>query len=487
MVNISDKYRCILYYVGTLCKFVSIVLLIPLFSLLFYPAEWYQGLYFLISAVLSYTVSLVFVSIGKNHKQKKLVNGQDAIIVVLSWMLAVIFSALPFLLSGQLPFTGSIFEAVSGWTTTGLSVVDVVKVPAIYLLHRSVIQFFGGVGLVLVVFAILSETYGMRLFSAEGHNDRLMPNLAKSARMVMMIYSFYMFAGVLLYVAFGMPLFDALNISMAALSTGGFAVTPDSIHAYKSFPIEIITIVLMILGNTNFAGHLLLVNRRYKQVVKMDEVRFVFIALLFGTVLLSLIGFFTQTITIRQALFETASAITTTGFSITVYSHWRPFAVLILITFMVIGGGSGSTAGGMKQFRFVIMLRSLMLSIRKRFLPKQVIKDVMLNQAEGSKALDLPYVLDVYHFAFLYLLILLCGSLLISMFGFTFQDSLFEFASAIGTVGTSVGITSIHAPASVLWIEIVGMMLGRLEIIVYIVAFIAVGKDVSVSIRRKNG
>ena len=477
MLSISDKYQSIIYYVGMLCRFVALVLLLPLFSLLFYPAEWYQGLYFIISAVFAYSFSLICISLGKSHKQKKLVSGQDAIIVVLSWIFAVIFSAKPFLISGQLHFSGSIFEAVSGWTTTGLSVVDVTDIPAMFLLHRSVIQFFGGVGLVLVVFAILSETYGMRLFSAEGHNDRLMPNISKSARIVMMIYSAYMVAGIVLYVAFGMPLFDAINISMSALSTGGFAVTSNSIAAYDSVPIELITVILMILGNTNFAGHLLLVNRRYKQIFKMDEVRFVIGALILLTGLLTVIGHFSQTITLRQAFFEAASAITTTGFSITVYSHWRPIAVILLISFMVIGGGSGSTAGGIKQFRIVVILKSLVLNIKKRFLPKQVIKDVILNHSEGAKALDTQQTLDIFQFVFLYGLFLLVGSLIISSYGYPFQDALFEFASAIGTVGTSVGITSIHAPLGVLWIEIIGMMLGRLEIIVYIVAFIAIGKD----------
>ncbi len=475
----SDKYRCVFYYVGMLCRFVAVVLLLPLFSLLFYPSEWSYGLYFLISSVFAFAFSYLCISIGKDHKQRKLVSGQDAIIVVLSWISAVIFSALPFLISGQLHFTGSIFEAVSGWTTTGLSVVDVTKIPAIFLLHRSVIQFFGGVGLVLVVFAILSETYGMRLFSAEGHNDRLMPNISKSARIVMMIYSAYMVIGVVLYVIFGMPLFDAINISMAALSTGGFAVTPDSIAAYESIPIEFITVILMILGNTNFAGHLLLVNKRYKQIFRMDEVKFVFTALILLTGLLSMIGYFSATITIRQAFFEAASAITTTGFSITVYSHWRPVAVILLIGFMVIGGGSGSTAGGIKQFRIVVMLKSLILSIKKRFLPKQVIKDVILHQADGAKALASHQTLDVFQFVFLYFLLLIAGSLIISLYGYSFQDSLFEFASALGTVGTSVGITAINAPLGVLWTEIIGMMLGRLEIIVYFVAFIAIGKDVS--------
>lgn len=482
---ISDKYRSVIYYVGMLCRFVAIVLLLPLFSLFFYPSEWYQGLYFIVSAVFAYGFSIFCISLGKNHKQKKLVSGQDAIIVVFSWIFAVIFSAMPFLISGQLHFSGAIFEAVSGWTTTGLSVVDVTDIPAMFLLHRSVIQFFGGVGLVLVVFAILSETYGMRLFSAEGHNDRLMPNISKSARIVMMIYSTYMVAGIVLYVAFGMPLFDAINISMAALSTGGFAVTSNSIAAYDSMPIELITVILMILGNTNFAGHLLLVNKRYKQIFKMDEVRFVFIALLLLTGLLSAVGYYSQTITVRQAFFEAASAITTTGFTITEYSHWRPVAVILLICFMVIGGGSGSTAGGIKQFRFVVMLKSLVLSIKKRFLPKQVIKDVILNHAEGTKALDSHHTLDIYQFVFLYLLLLLTGSLIISSYGYAFQDSLFEFASAIGTVGTSVGITSINAPLGVLWVEIIGMMLGRLEIVVYIIAFIAIGKDAS-NIFEKN-
>ncbi len=175
------------------------------------------------------------------------------------------------MLAGMLNFTQAYFEAMSGWTTTGLSVVDVTKAPMLFLFFRSVMQFFGGFGIVLVVVSALSESLGMRLYTAEGHNDKLLPNLAKSARMILKIYVGYFIAGTVLYVIFGMPVFDAVNHCMAALSTGGFSTKADSIGAYNSLPIELVTVILMLLGETNFFANMLLVRRKFRAFFRLGD------------------------------------------------------------------------------------------------------------------------------------------------------------------------------------------------------------------------
>ncbi len=475
-MQLVEKYRSIFYYVGRLLRFVAIVLLLPLFSLLFYPNEWYQALYFIVSSILTFIISQILIIQGKKHQLTRLARGQDALIVVFTWFFAMVFSSLPFILSGHLAPLLGMFEAVSGWTTTGLSVVDVNVIENIYLLFRSIIQFFGGVGLVLVVFAILSESYGLRLYFAEGHNDRLMPNLNKSARVVLKIYCVYLIIGVILLMVFGMSLFEAINIAMTALSTGGFALTSDSIGAYQSQAIESIIICLMIIGNTNFAGHLLLFGRKLKRFIKLDEFRYLVFSIVFLTGWLMVVHV-NQGISIRVALFEAVSAITTTGFTITTYQYWPSVALMLLIMFMVIGGGSGSTAGGLKQVRLIIMVKSVILGIKKKFLPKQVIKDIVIHRGDGDLPMDDTSVLEVYQLFLMYLALLVFGTLVISSYGYPFIDSLFEFASALGTVGTSVGITSMHAPSGVLLIEMIGMFFGRLEIMIVVLAMIVSMKD----------
>jgi len=160
---------------------------------------------------------------------------------------------------------------MSGWTTTGLSVIDVANAPKIFLIFRSIIQFFGGVGIVLIVVSALSESFGMTLFASEGHNDKLLPNIAKSARLILKIYSGYFIAGTLLYITFGMPIFDAVNHSMAALSTGGFSTETLSIGAYNSLAIELVTVILMLLGSTNFYANMILVQGKFRDFSDLEK------------------------------------------------------------------------------------------------------------------------------------------------------------------------------------------------------------------------
>ena len=197
---------------------------------------------------------------------------QGAVIVVTCWILAIMICALPFLLSGNYTFTQAVFETTSAWSTTGLSVVDVEHTSHLFLMHRSTILFFGGIGLVLVMLSVLSDTYGMRLYAAEGHNDHLLPNLLKSARIILTMYLCYILSGVALYCLFGMPLFDALIHSIGALSTGGFSSHAQSIGYYDNIWIEMITIVLMLLGNINFLAHLFLIRGKLRNFFQYCEI-----------------------------------------------------------------------------------------------------------------------------------------------------------------------------------------------------------------------
>lgn len=232
-MKINYKEIYILQYIGVMLMFVAGVILFPLIILPFYQEEIKYLFCFVVPAGIAW---LPGFALSKIHipEDYRLSVGSDAIIVVGIWLLAAFFSALPFMLAGMLNFTQAYFEAMSGWTTTGLSVVDVTNAPQLFLFFRSVMQFFGGFGIVLVVVSALSESLGMKLYTAEGHNDKLLPNLAKSARLILKIYAGYFIAGTILYIVFGMPPFDAVNHSMAALSTGGFSIKADSIGAYNN-------------------------------------------------------------------------------------------------------------------------------------------------------------------------------------------------------------------------------------------------------------
>ena len=165
------------------------------------------------------------------------------------------------------------FESVSGYTTTGLSVADVSRMPKIFLFHRSFMQFCGGLGFVMFMVSFVQEKQSMNLYSAEGHTDKIMPNLKSTARAIFFLYAVCLFLGSIMYVVCGLPVFDSILHTMGALSTGGFSNKADSTGAYDSISIELVTMILMIIGTTNFAALLLLVNGKIKQFGRLSEIR----------------------------------------------------------------------------------------------------------------------------------------------------------------------------------------------------------------------
>jgi len=475
----------ILQYIGVMLMFVAGVILFPLIILPFYSDEVKYVLCFVIPAGIAWISGF---ALSKIHvpEDYRLSIGSDAIIVVSIWILAAFFSALPFMLAGMLNFTQAFFEAMSGWTTTGLSVVDVTKAPKLFLFFRSVMQFFGGFGIVLVVVSALSESLGMRLYTAEGHNDKLLPNLAKSARLILKIYAGYFIAGTFLYIIFGMPPFDAVNHSMAALSTGGFSTKTESIGAYNNLAIELITVVLMLLGETNFFAHMLLVKRKFRTFFRLGETKLTLITIAITVPILTVMSLLplygSLTKALRISFFNLVSALTTTGFSTVAFSDWPAFAWLVVIILMFIGGGAGSTAGGIKSGRVYLLMKQIAWSVRRKFMPERMVNQPAIYRPEGKTNISSDLYSESANYALTYLALLFIGTSILAACGYSLQDSLFEFASALGTVGLSIGLTSINTIPVALWTMTAGMLLGRLEIFV---VFYAIIKTIRI-IRKSN-
>lgn len=473
----KKKYESIyvLKYIGTMIMFVAGIILLPLLVLPFYPDEIKNAIYFVIPAAAAGGIGFL---LGRIHVSEdyRLSIGNDAIIVVGVWLLAALFSALPFMLSGMLNFTQAYFEAMSGWTTTGLSVIDVTKAPHVFLIFRSIIQFFGGVGIVLVVVSALSENLGVTLYASEGHNDKLLPNLARSSRLILKIYLGYFLAGTVVYVIFGMPVFDAVNHSMAALSTGGFSTQTLSIGAYNSFPIELVTVILMLLGATNFFAHMLLIKGKFHTFLKLGETKFMLILIALSVPTVSVLSLYKVYGSIGSAFrigfFNIISALTTTGFATVSYNEWPDSAWLAMILLMVIGGSIGSTAGGIKSGRVYLILKQIGWSVRRKFKPERMVNKPLIYKPEGKKVISPEMYLEASNYAIIFIIILFIGTGVLTLTGYSLKDALFEYGSALGTVGLSVGVTSINTPLVDLWAMIIGMLFGRLEIFVVFYAVI---------------
>ncbi|MCL6598320.1 MAG: TrkH family potassium uptake protein [Alicyclobacillus macrosporangiidus] len=467
----------VLKFIGVMHMFVAGVIFLPFFLLLFYPEELNYAICFLLPAGLAWVVGFLLSKIYVPGDYRLSI-GYDAIIVVGIWILATLFSAFPFMLAGMLYFTQAYFEAMSGWTTTRLSVIDVPNAPKLFLFFRSVIQFFGGVGIVLIVVSVLSESSGMRLYTSEWHNDKLLPNLAKSARMTLKIYSGYFLAGTLLYVTFGMPIFDAINHSMTSLSTGGFSTEFLSIGKYDSIAIELITVILMLLGAINFYAHFLIIWREFRAFFRLGETKLILFIIGVVVPIVAVMSLLTVYRSLSSALrisfFNVVSALTTTGFATVNYDNWPESALLVMIMLMIIGGGIGSTAGGIKLGRINLLVKQIGWSVRRKFMPERMVNKPVTYRPNGKTVISSELYSDSANYALTYLAILFVGTLILVGSGYSLQDSLFEFSSALGTVGLSVGLTTINTPPLVLWTMTFGMLFGRIEIFVIFSAIIKI-------------
>lgn len=464
---LAQRYRALLSYAGSNLIFVGLLLLVPLLTLPFFPDEVDHAWSFVLAglglAALGFTMYRVFMP----DESTGVTIQEGMVIVLLVWLMAILFGTIPFLLISDLSFTLAMFESTSGWTTTGLTVVDVTTAPNILLFYRSYIQLIGGAGFVIITLSAITGPFGSGISLAEGHSERLAPHVRRSAAIVLRIYLAYIGLGSVALRVAGMSWFDAVNHAFTAVATGGFSTRPESIGFWDNPLIEVIVIVLMLLGSLNFLTAYTLFRGKLYAFVRNAELRLVGVVLPIAFLLLLL---FTTPLLyedwgqrLRVAIFETTSSLSGTGFNLANHSTLNSFGWLVLIILMVIGGGSGSTAGGIKQYRIYVMYKALSWEYRRAFLPPHVVNEPAFWQGDQRGFLSDRLIRQIALFVFLYLAIWLTGTAITAAHGYPLGDSLYEFSSALGTVGLSVGLTSPDAPPSLLWTFIAGMFLGRLE------------------------
>lgn len=460
---------------------IGLLIAVPLAVVPFYPEEGRYISAFLLPAGAS--IALGFATcLLPPRKEGPITEWQSplqrgSLPVMFAWCFASLAGAIPFMLGGQLSFILALFESVSGWTTTGLSVADVTVMPHIFLFHRAFMQYCGGLGFIIMIAMFVQGKQNMNLYSAEGHPDRLMPSLKKTSQTIFLLYSCFFVVGTLTYRLFGMGLFDAVCHTMSALSTAGFTTQAGSIGQYGSMPIEMITVILMLIGSTNFAILLLLVQGKFRKILRVSEVRFMLGLMLVCVPLaaFSLMGGMGLSLgeSLMEALFGVVTTFTTTGYSTMNYALWPPFALGLIMVLMIIGGSVGSTAGGIKLLRSYLFIQITKENIRSRLSPARRIAVPAYYRVQGKMPIDNTLVKDTVGFVACYMAVFIIGTLLLTLTAnCSLFDAMFEFASAFGTVGISNGLTNANASLGSLLILIVGMLLGRLEVfIVFIGAY----------------
>jgi len=472
-------FRPILNILGLLLCIESIALLIPMiFDYINNNEDWKQ--FFFISC-LTFFIGLVLYVGFKNEKLK--INLRQAfLLTILSWLVIALFGSLPFMYSSSsLNFTNAFFESVSGITTTGSTVIsNFDSLSEGILIWRSLLQWFGGIGIIVLAVAILPtlQIGGMQLLHME-HDDPYEKTLPKINKFIFEIILLYFGLTILCLFSYyfnGMNAFDSLIHSMTTISTGGFSNKSLSFGYFDSQTLESISILFMILGSLPFVIFIKFIHGQKNSLFKDDQIR-LFIFLLVSIVLISCFWVkhylnIEWSSALRLTTFNITSILTGTGYTSTNYNNWGGFGLIIILMIMFIGGCAGSTTGGVKIFRFQILFRGVRLQIKKLTQPHAV----FLMKFNKKTVTENTYT-SIISFFFIYILLFILSSVILSFLGLDFLTALSASASAISNVGPGVGeIIGPNGNYSGIneigkWVLAFTMLIGRLEIFTILVLF----------------
>lgn len=395
----------------------------------------------------------------------------------LLWLVFTAFAAAPFVLVQGTSFIDGFFESMSAITTTGLSVLDseLDSVPKSLIFWRTFLAWFGGMGIIVLALIGIISAYSTtsRLFFAEGRDDRIKPNLKHTVKELWKIYLAITLLGVVALLIAGMGWFDALNYAMSAVSTAGANTSPDRLAMQPNLLVEIILSVLLIIGSTNFALHYVFLKKKNPNVYFQSSEFKAMLAfsIVGGLLVFPKISLFAPNLfeALRISFFHAFSAQLGGFMAVTVsyLSSTDDFVKLVLACLMIIGGSSGSTSGGLKVSRVLLLLKQFFWKIKEISLPRGAI---FPKKFEGTE-IEPQRLSDVNHFVIIYLTVLFVGTMFLTTAGNSLADSFLEASSAQANAGISSGITYKGMPVGIEISLIILMWLGRLDIIPLFVGF----------------
>ncbi len=475
-----EDLKIIGFYLGKIILGLALTMIVPILTGLI-SKEINPAMDFIIAFQISILLGLLLLKIC--HTDKDLNWMQGMIVVSLSWIVAMVLSAIPLYLSGHYgSFLDSCFETMSGFTTTGLTLVqDLDHLSIAHNLWRHLGPFIGGQGIAIILLSLfIKGTSGaLRMYVGEGRDEKLLPNVIHTARFIWLISMVYLVIGTIALGIVGMSIglkpanafFHGACIFMAGFDTAGFAPQSQNILYYHSLIFEIVTIIIMIIGSLNFNFHYQLWMGNRKETVKNIESRtfFISVMLTFFIVAIGLnqLGVYPQAIALfRKGFFQLISAHTTTGY-MTVYAQqfiteWGSLALLGLIFAMALGGCICSTAGGIKMLRVGIICKAFKEDLKRIIMPE---KAVVIEKFHHIKEIFMEdkQVRSVLIITLAYIILYVLGALVGMFYGYPFLESLFESTSAAANVGLSCGITNLAMPAALKVTYIIQMWAGRLE------------------------
>ena len=445
----------------------------------------------ILSGFLVSIIGLLMLFLNKNH-DKQINKREGYLVVVLGWVAMIFSGTIPYILTGTIDgFSNIFFETTSGYTATGATVINDVEVlPEGILFWRSITHWLGGMGMIVFAIAILPllGIGGMQLFNAESpgpSTDKLHPRITDTAKRLWLIYVSYTVIETIFLKIAGMSFFDALNHSMSNIASGGFSTKNASLGHWNSNPmIQYIVIIFMFLAGTNFVLSYFGFKFNFKKIFKDEEFRVYSLFIIGFTVSVATILYFNTDFLMsydsyfnrfeavfRHSLFQVVSIITTTGFVTADYTAWSPLLLLMFFGMMFLGGSAGSTSGGFKIMRHLLIIRNGILQFKKILHPHAIIP---LKYNKTSVSPEITH--NILGFFIVYMLSFMIGTIVFAILGLDFESALGVSASSLGNVGPSIGAfgptnTFFELPLLAKWWSSFLMLLGRLELFTVLIIF----------------
>ncbi|MCB0457329.1 MAG: TrkH family potassium uptake protein [Flavobacteriaceae bacterium] len=486
------NFRIIFHLMGLLLVVNGgFMLVASLVSFIYQDGVVFQMFLAALAAIVAGGGIMFFTIKHRKEIQKK----EGYIVVSFGWIFMALVGTLPYIFTGAIPgFTNAFFETMSGYTTTGASILsDIEIIPKGVLFWRSITHWIGGMGIIVLAIAILPllGIGGMQLFAAEAPGpggDKLHPRITDTAKRLWLIYVGYTLAETLLLWAAGMTFFDAINHSLSTLSTGGFSTKNASVAYWNSQPIiQYIIILFMFLAGSNFVLSYFAFKGKFQKILRDEEFK-LYSFFIVGLTLIAagFIYLFANHETaaiqdpmvwgsfeyaIRHGLFQVLTVITTTGFVSADFTTWTSFLTIFFFGLMFLGGSAGSTAGGIKVVRHLIMIKNGIMEFKRTLHPSAI-----LPVRYNNKAIQQPIVFNVLAFFILYMLSFIVGVLVFSLLGLDFETSLGGAASTLGNVGPALGgLGPVEnygwLPSGAKWWASFLMLIGRLELFTVLILF----------------
>lgn len=474
-------FRPIAAILGVLLAILGTTMMIP--ALVDLIAGERDFVVYAAAAVITAFVGLSLWLAGRSSEVEKLDLRQAFVLTTASWLLLSAFAAIPFMWAQtDLSFTDAYFEAMSGLTTTGATVVTNLDTrPPGVLIWRAFLHWYGGIGIIVMAMALLPmmQIGGMQLFRAESSDksEKMLPRAAQMAKSILGTYLLLSFACAVTYAFLGMSVFDAIAHAMSTISTGGFSTHDASIGYFKSPAIDYAAIFFMLAGSLPFVLYLRVLAGDFSRLFANTEVR-LFLSLVLLFTLVSTVqqvrgGIAVGETALRQALFNVVSIMSTTGFVAVDFTHWGPPTDALYFILLFLGACTGSTAGGMKSFRIAILGSALGQHLKRIIYPSGVFPVLY-----GGKPISDEVVASVLSFAFLYLASFMVIGMTINAVGFDMISAFSLSITAIANVGPGLGPVVGPAqnfsalPEHVIWLLSFGMVVGRLELFTVLVLFL---------------